>query len=532
MRISFYYDHICNPSSVQSRSGNITNLHSTRLVYLTDMLQMLKKAFSLKKAVFFSKCRLSSSVKENGSLENKTSNPSVLNFENIPGPKSYPAVGTLYKYWPCIGEYNIEAIDKAAWLNWRKYGGLVREEPGVKLLHLFEPDLIESVFRQKERYPARRSHVAMQYYRVGKPHVYNNGGLLSTNGPDWWRIRSAFQKKFSSPQNAKQYVQEVDNIVKRFIEWIQHVIGKIAFNEDFQSFSPQEQDPKSRSSKVIAAAFGSNSGIMKLDNGIMWRFFKTPLYRKLVKSQEYLEKICMDILLNRINFYEKENDDAEKSLLDAFIRLPNIDMKDLIGVMVDILMAAIDTTSYSTSFALYHMAQNQECQNLFFEEVSKLLPTEETEVTADLLSKAVYVRSCLKESLRLNPVSIGVGRVLQNEMVLKGFMIPKGTVIVAQNMVASRLPQYFKDPLRFKPERWIRDSENFENIHPFLSLPFGFGPRSCIARRLAEQNMCITLIRLIRKYKITWMGGELGVKTLLINKPDQPISLSFTPRFL
>lgn len=69
------------------------------------------------------------------------------------------------------------------------------------------------------------------------------------------------------------------------------------------------------------------------------------------------------------------------------------------------------------------------------------------------------------------------------------------TVIVTQNMVASRLPQYVNNPLVYKPERWLKDSKEFEAIHPFLSLPFGFGPRSCIARRLAEQNMCITLIR-------------------------------------
>lgn len=69
------------------------------------------------------------------------------------------------------------------------------------------------------------------------------------------------------------------------------------------------------------------------------------------------------------------------------------------------------------------------------------------------------------------------------------------TVIVTQNMLASRLPQYIKDPLKFNPERWLRGSERYESIHPFLSLPFGFGPRSCIARRLAEQNICILLIR-------------------------------------
>lgn len=42
---------------------------------------------------------------------------------------------------------------------------------------------------------------------------------------------------------------------------------------------------------MIKAAFESNSGIMKLDKGILWKYFKTPLYRKLVRSQEYLEKL-------------------------------------------------------------------------------------------------------------------------------------------------------------------------------------------------------------------------------------------------
>lgn len=65
-------------------------------------------------------------------------------------------------------------------------------------------------------------------------------------------------------------------------------------------------------------------------------------------------------------------------------------------------------------------------------------------------------------------------------------------------MLACRLHQYVKDPLRFKPERWLRESPEYEKFHPFLSLPFGFGPRSCIARRLAEQNICITLMRVTK----------------------------------
>lgn len=67
-------------------------------------------------------------------------------------------------------------------------------------------------------------------------------------------------------------------------------------------------------------------------------------------------------------------------------------------------------------------------------------------------------------------------------------------------MVASRLPQFVHNPLEFKPERWLRNSPSFENIHPFTSLPFGFGPRSCIARRLAEQNIAIFVIRVSPRF--------------------------------
>ena len=35
----------------------------------------------------------------------------------------------------------------------------------------------------------------------------------------------------------------------------------------------------------------------------------------------------------------------------------------------------------------------------------------------------------------------------------------------------------FENPGEFKPDRW--NKENSEGISPFISLPFGFGPRAC-----------------------------------------------------
>lgn len=81
--------------------------------------------------------------------------------------------------------------------------------------------------------------------------------------------------------------------------------------------------------------------------------------------------------------------------------------------------------------------------------------------------------------------------------------------------------RYFPSPQEFVPERWLRDiqldeprttdvnsntcehSDAFEiwkkqskiGIHPFASLPFGFGRRMCIGKRFAEAELQLLLAK-------------------------------------
>lgn len=63
-----------------------------------------------------------------------------------------------------------------------QFGPIVREEiiAGVNLLLLFRPEDIEQMYRVEGKYPSRRSHIAIHFYRLSKPEMYNNGGLLPT----------------------------------------------------------------------------------------------------------------------------------------------------------------------------------------------------------------------------------------------------------------------------------------------------------------------------------------------------------------
>ncbi|XP_063220343.1 cytochrome P450 302a1, mitochondrial isoform X2 [Bacillus rossius redtenbacheri] len=474
------------------------------------------------------------------------------NFCDIPGPRSLPLVGTLWKYAPMIGEYEFTRLHWNGLRKYQKYGQIVREEivPGVPIVWVFSPEDIGRVFKAEGRYPERRSHLALAKCRQDKPEVFNTGGLLPTNGPEWWRLRSAFQREISKVQCVRGYLPTTNTVISEFLEELKsnessnktagdvlpklsrlflELIGVVAFDIRLESFSESEKSPMSKSSKLIEAAHSINSSILSTDNGLqMWKWFDTPLFRKLKKAHSYMEQIAVQLVLQKMELMKecanKCSPEHHPSLLEAYLSSPDIDYKDVIGMAVDMILAGIDTTSNSVSFALYHLAKNPHAQMKLHEESCKLLSRVDCLVTAEMLSEAQYTKAVIKESFRLNPISVGIGRILAQDAVLSGYNVPKG------NQVSCRLARYFESPHDFLPERWLKGEEAHKPASPYLVLPFGHGPRTCIARRLAEQNMQVLLLKVARRYKIGWEGGMLDAVSLLINKPDQPVLLTFQDR--
>ncbi|XP_015180048.1 PREDICTED: cytochrome P450 302a1, mitochondrial-like isoform X2 [Polistes dominula] len=474
-------------------------------------------------------------------------------FQDIPGPISLPLIGTLYKYIPLIGEYSFTRLYDSGVKKKKQYGSLVREEivPGVQIVYVYRPEDIAEIFKaETSLHPERRSHLALLKYRKDRSDIYNTGGLLPTNGQEWWRLRKEFQKVLNKINYIINYLEDTDRVIKEFIPLCTEeryddflpLLSRLfleltcltAFDVRMNSFSKEERQQDSRTSKLIDAAFTTNSAILKLDNGpALWRYFDTFLYKKLCKAQNYMEEIAIEMVNKKI---EKGTDLSTNSLLDAYLKNPALDKKDIVGMACDMLLAGIDTTSYTMSFVLYHLGKNPECQEKLRSECLKLLPDSNQDITVNVLRNAEYAKAVIKETFRLNPVSVGIGRVLQTDIVLNGYCVPKGTIVVTQNQVTCQCPEYFNDPHSFIPERWLqttvdvndRHTNSSRSINPYLVLPFGHGPRSCIARRFAEQSMRTLLIRMCRELEFTWSGDNLGCKSLLINKPDGPIKLNFT----
>lgn len=74
--------------------------------------------------------------------------------------------------------------------------------------------------------------------------------------------------------------------------------------------------------------------------------------------------------------------------------------------------------------------------------------------------------------------------------------------VVFPTIVTGNMSQFVSDPEEFKPERWL---ESDGRLHPFASLPYGFGARICLGRRFADLEIQILLAK-VRSFYSLFLG--------------------------
>jgi cytochrome P450 len=61
------------------------------------------------------------------------------------------------------------------------------------------------------------------------------------------------------------------------------------------------------------------------------------------------------------------------------------------------------------------------------------------------------------------------------------------TSIFMPLLMMSNMDKFYPEAEKFIPERWLKnDPQLSKRAHPFVTMPFGFGPRMCVGRRFAE----------------------------------------------
>ncbi|KAI2551549.1 cytochrome P450 family 11 subfamily B member 1, partial [Homo sapiens] len=106
---------------------------------------------------------------------------------------------------------------------------------------------------------------------------------------------------------------------------------------------------------------------------------------------------------------------------------------------------------------------------------------------------------------RLYPVGLFLERVASSDLVLQNYHIPAGTLVRVFLYSLGRNPALFPRPERYNPQRWLDIRGSGRN---FYHVPFGFGMRQCLGRRLAEAEMLLLLHHVLKHLQVETLTQE------------------------
>lgn len=166
-----------------------------------------------------------------------------------------------------------------------------------------------------------------------------------------------------------------------------------------------------------------------------------------------------------------------------------------------LFFAANDTTSTALSWLLYLLGLHPEKQRKVQKELDEIFQGDtERDITTGDLTRMKYLEFCVKESLRLYPSVPLIGRILDSDLVIDGYTIPKGVTCMISIFSLHRNPKSFHKPEEFIPERF--EMEEFTSRHPYSYIPFSGGLKNCLGQRFAMTEMKLIVAKVLLKYDL------------------------------
>lgn len=264
----------------------------------------------------------------------------------------------------------------------------------------------------------------------------------------------------------------------------------------------------------------------------MWKVFPTPTYRKMMRLLDESLNVAQKILKDTQDALEKRRQAGEKINSNSMLeRMMEVDPKMAVVMSLDIIFAGVDATTNLLSAVLLCLAKHPEKQAKLREELLRIMPSKDTPLNEETMKDMPYLRAVIKEALRYYPNGLGNLRSCPTDVTLSGYNVPKGSTVVLGSNVLFQDNSYYPQADKFLPERWLRNPETGKKtpVHAFTYLPFGFGPRMCIGKRLVDLEVETSVAKVIRNFQVEFnYDASRPYKTFFIMEPAIPFRFKFT----
>ncbi|XP_069433030.1 cytochrome P450 27C1 isoform X6 [Ovis canadensis] len=372
------------------------------------------------------------------------------------GPRSLaamPGPRTLANLVEFFGKDGFSRIHEIQQKHTREYGKIFKSHFGPQfVVSVADRELVAQVLRTEGASPQRANMGSWQEYRDLRGR---STGLISAEGEQWLKMRSVLRQRILKPKDVAIFAGEINQVIADLIERIYFLKSQAEdgdtvtnINDLFFKYSMEGVATILYESRL--GCLGNSIPQLTADYiealALMFCTFKTSMYagaiprwlRLLIPKpwQEFcrswdglfkFSEIHVDNKLSDIRCQMERGERVRGGLLTYLFLSQELTLEEIYANMTEMLLAGVDTTSFTLSWAVYLLARHPEVQQALYREIVRNLGERHVPTAADV-PKVPLVRALLKETLRLFPVLPGNGRVTQEDLIVGGPSWPSATM--------------------------------------------------------------------------------------------------------
>lgn len=213
-------------------------------------------------------------------------------------------------------------------------------------------------------------------------------------------------------------------------------------------------------------------------------------------AEAQMRQVLLEIASER-----RAQPDGQQNVLNcllAGIAQDSIEEAALVDEVAMMLLTTIPTAT-ALHWLWYYLASQEDVYLAARAEVAQQVGADV--VATEHFAKLRYLDHACAEALRLHPPVWTLSRVALADWQIGAYTIPKGGEVLLSPYLVHRAPQYWLEPERFAPERFIAGAPLFQERPRLALLPFGAGQRKCIGERLVRLLMLLCAASLLQEFR-------------------------------
>ncbi len=370
-----------------------------------------------------------------------------------------------------------------------------------KVFLINDPADIEDVLTTQ----ARNFRKTLGYRSPIMRRIFGNG-LVTSEGEYWVRQRRLAQPAFHRERIAT-YADVITNFTREALtEWrdsetrdvhheMMQLTVRVVTKSLFNSPVPPEVNDLTRSSVIVMQQFTTQWKWYR----ILLALMRSALPNDFSNAMNRLDNFIYGLIRERRASGKDMGDLLSLFLQARYEDGSGMTDKQLRDELKTLLVAGMDTTALSLSWALYLLSQNPATVVPLQAEIDRVLANR-TPTFSDL-PRLVYTEMVIRETMRLCPPVWLIGREALSDCQIGNHTIRAGESIFMSQWLKHRDPRWFKDADTFRPERW--EDPPMKQLPKYAYFPFGGGPRICIGNSFAMMEAVLVLAMITQKFQLT-----------------------------